>query len=239
MIGSRIVRWMTVLEIAVASGPPPAAWAGTQPVATIKVPAPQAGQPRKVVIVRGVELSGTLVMRYEHGCAYLNELEWLSTPTPYGFMTPKPTFDAGELSPAAVRMFQSVPRVVQLQRQGLSRNRAIEIYFAQQESLLDHVSDVYRKALPSGSDAADRAARLAIDPGLASVDTAGPHAPSFSGSGSVTLYFHGLGLRGLDRLHAAGSAAARRDVARSLKTLPVNVAVELEQAHAFDHDPTR
>jgi hypothetical protein len=298
MIGSRIARWLTVLLIA-ASGPPLAAWAETQSVAPIRVPTPQAGQPRKVVIVRGVELSGTLVMRYERGCAYLNDLEWLPAPRPNGFMIPKATFDASELSPAAVRMFQSAPRVVQLQRQGLTRNRAIETYVEQQDSLLEYVSDVYRKAIPRGKGAADRAARLAIDPGLASVDSAGPLAPSFSGAGSVTLFFLGHGFRGLmrdgstreptpretaeflssrakgqyerlrsmleleapvlavytadaamlfiggdatrgfaelDRLHAAGSAAARREIARSFKALPVNLAVELEQAHAFDHE---
>lgn len=208
MVQCRIARWTLSLLFVAASGFLAPAAAQVRTIATLRIPNPEPGRPRKVVIVRGVELSGPVEMRYEHGCAWLNGVEWLSAPTPHGFMTPKATFNAEELSPAAVRTFHDVPRVVELKRQGLTTNRAIEIYFAQQESLLEYVSDVYRNALPRGKDAADRAARLAIDPGLASVDAAGPRAPAFSSSGSIDLYFLGFGTRGVIREGAAKEPTA-------------------------------
>jgi hypothetical protein len=300
MLRTRLAHCVVFPLIIVVSACGASAGSEVETVSTLRIPDPQAGGLRKLVIVWGVELSGSLTMRYEHGSAWLNGLEWLPAPPPHGFMVPKATLtlDAGKLSPAAVKMLESVPRVAQLKREGWTTNRAIEIYFAQQESLLEYVSGVYCEALPRGKEVANRMARQAIDPGLASTDTTGTKAPAFSGSGSIRLYFHGLGGKGRtrdgpatepspqesaeflrsraegqyqhlgwalgldapvlavyttdaaflliggdanrgfeewDRLRAARSAEERREVARSFKVLPANLAAEFGSAQIAVH----
>jgi hypothetical protein len=156
---------------------------------TLTVPPPDAPGPRKLLIVHGVALSGTLEARYDKGGATLGGVPYLAAPRPTGFMVPRVTPDASNLSPAARIHFGQLPRVARHLREGWSADAAIVDYWTASESLLVRVSRAYRMALPGGEAQATRAARSAIDPELAYPDSTGPRAGSFSANGSISLYF--------------------------------------------------
>jgi len=164
--------------------------AAAQPVSlgTLEIP----DDPQKLVLVRGVALSGTVEAVYEHGGATLGGVEWLSVPPPRGFMVPQQKgmrIDPAKLSPLARDHFAKLPRVARLVRGGKSLDDAIVEYVAAQESLLVQASRAYRNALPLGEAEANRRARATLDPEIAHVDSVGPRAARFSANGSIRIQF--------------------------------------------------
>jgi len=155
---------------------------------TVTIP---SGPPRKLVIVRGVELSGTVEAFYEHGGATLGGIPYLAVPSPVGFMVPRrdDRYDPSRLSPLARAHYAKLPRVTRRVREGWDLDSAIVDYHAAQESLFARCSRAYRNALPLGEVRAGQLARAEIDREIAYPDSAGLHKASFAANGSLTIHF--------------------------------------------------
>ena len=131
--------------------------------------------------------------RYAHGEITFNGIRCFQKQPEHGFMTPAHWYDAAWIDTSVIRMYRRTPRVARLLKRGLSEHDAVTIYVAEMESLLDHVSLVFRGAASRGTVYANSGARSAVDPELAVADSVGDDAPWFTRDGGVSLMFLGLG----------------------------------------------
>jgi hypothetical protein len=202
---------------------------GPRDLGSFKVP---DGEPRRMLIVRGVRLEGKVVGRYENGVATINGIEWLPARNSGSSFMVQDQFDPSKLSPLAKSMYAKTPLISRFVREGLPLDSAILLYDRRMAAQVHRVADAYRAARPRGREYAARMARLAIDPEIAANDSVGERAPSFTDNGSVHLHYLGFG--GFDILASGGGPKTPFETARWMQTRAVDEFRSLSEMLAMD-----